>query len=249
MVLICHWHCSVSYFPASAYGAQVTQPGTIVVQQLPQQRPPDNLILSVIACVFCNGFCLGALYDWKTMRIVRPRRCILSECAESDWQTTAPANDVQTLIEMGRTFLFAHLLMSVYGQDLSWWLFAHYHQVWPLWFALINPSKMRTLATWMKRDVKVNLFSHNQKSKSSLLWCVEYNSTTDTTACKRKTIKMAWKMCSVCLFSCLPQLFIWKRQPIILFEKGVDANMKTDCEKKAIILYLSLYNVVCIGCF
>jgi len=48
-----------AYPPAGAYGPQVTQPGAIVVQQVPQQRPPDNLILSVIACFFCNGFCLG----------------------------------------------------------------------------------------------------------------------------------------------------------------------------------------------
>jgi len=33
----------------------------VVVQQVAQPRPPDNLILSVIACVCCNAFCLGLI--------------------------------------------------------------------------------------------------------------------------------------------------------------------------------------------
>jgi len=48
-----------AYPPAAGYAPQVTQPGAIVVQQLHQPPPPDNLILSVVACVFCNAFCLG----------------------------------------------------------------------------------------------------------------------------------------------------------------------------------------------
>jgi len=48
-----------AYPPAAGYAPQVTQPGAIVVQQAHQPPPPDNLILSVVACIFCNAFCLG----------------------------------------------------------------------------------------------------------------------------------------------------------------------------------------------
>merc|ERR1739842_55869 len=49
------------YQQAPGYIPQTAQPSTIVVQQAPAARPPDNLIFSLVACIFCNSFCLGLI--------------------------------------------------------------------------------------------------------------------------------------------------------------------------------------------
>jgi len=51
----------LAYPPPAGYAPQTTQPTTVVVQQVAQPKPPDNFVLSLIACLCCNACCLGLI--------------------------------------------------------------------------------------------------------------------------------------------------------------------------------------------
>jgi len=85
---------------AAAYVPTTTQPGAVVVQQVAQPRPPDNLVLGVLACICCNGWCLGLV-------------ALIFACQSQSSANQNQMEDARRKGELAKKFAIAAIIISI----------------------------------------------------------------------------------------------------------------------------------------